>query len=140
MMTVRIATTTIWGDSVDYMEWKTGERNEASVFALQNLVAKAGSGLDTMFTGITLSMLQFDSTKYDLGEPQSEVFYKYVWLVYILGPAVGSILYLVPLLMMRYDRKTKEMVEVELRNRRAQKALEIEAEEEYSVSLNLPIY
>ena len=135
-----IATTTIWGDSVDYMEWKTGERNEASVFALQNLVAKAGSGLDTMFTGITLSMLQFDSTKYDLGEPQSEVFYKYVWLVYILGPAVGSILYLVPLLMMRYDRKTKEMVEVELRKRRAQKALEIEAEEEYGVSLNLPIY
>ena len=60
-----IATTTLWGDSVDYMEWKTGKRNEASVFALQNLVAKAGSGLDTFFTGVTLSMLCFDATKYD---------------------------------------------------------------------------
>ncbi|MBO7156608.1 MAG: MFS transporter [Clostridia bacterium] len=135
-----IATTTIWGDSVDYMEWKTGERNEASVFALQNLVAKAGSGLDTMFTGITLSMLQFDATKYDLGEPQAPVFYKYVWLVYILGPAVGAILYLIPLLMMRYDRKTKLMVEKELRERRAQKALIAQSEEDLVPNLNLPIY
>lgn len=134
-----IATTTLWGDSVDYMEWKTGKRNEASVFALQNLVAKAGSGLDIFFTGLTLSIISFDATKYDLGLPQDENFYKYVWPVYILGPALGSILYLVPLLMIRYSKKQKAQVEKELKERRALAKLG-EIENEFSVTLDLPIY
>ena len=135
-----IATTTLWGDSVDYMEWRTGKRNEASVFALQNLVAKAGSGLDTFFTGLTLSMLSFDATKYDLGLPQDPVFYKYVWPVYIMGPALGSLLYLIPLLMIRYSKAQKAQVEKELKERRAAKAVSEEVSQEFACSLDLPIY
>ena len=134
-----IATTTLWGDSVDYMEWRTGKRNEASVFALQNLVAKAGSGLDTFFTGVTLSMLCFDATKYDLGEPQDPVFYKFVWPIYIMGPALGSVLYLVPLLMMKYSKKQKEMIEQELHIRRAQNSSNVQ-DGDYECVLDYPIY
>ena len=136
-----IATTTLWGDSVDYMEWKTGKRNEASVFALQNLVAKAGSGLDTFFTGLTLSILCFDATKYDLGLPQDPKFYEYVWPVYILGPALGSMLYLVPLLMIKYTKKQKEQVERELKERRAMQACALSrVDSEFECKLDLPIY
>jgi len=136
-----IATTTLWGDSVDYMEWKTGNRNEASVFALQNLVAKAGSGLDTFFTGLTLSILCFDATKYDAGLPQDPTFYKYVWPVYILGPALGSMLYLVPLLMIKYSKKQKEQVEKELKERRERQAgVTASVESEFECKLDLPIY
>lgn len=135
-----IATTTLWGDSIDYMEWKTGKRNEASVFALQNLVAKAGSGLDTFFTGLTLSIICFDASKYDLGLPQDPTFYKWIWPVYIMGPAIGSLLYLVPLLMIRYSKKQKEQVEKELRERRAKVASEGEQTSEFVCNLDLPIY
>ncbi|MBO7177730.1 MAG: MFS transporter, partial [Clostridia bacterium] len=136
-----IATTTLWGDSVDYMEWKTGKRNEASVFALQNLVAKAGSGLDTFFTGLTLSILCFDATKYDLGLPQDPTFYKYVWPVYILGPALGSMLYLVPLLMIKYSKKQKEQVEKDLKERREAQARAVAVgESEFECELDFPIY
>ncbi len=134
-----IATTTLWGDSVDYMEWKTGKRNEASVFALQNLVAKAGSGIDTFFTGLTLTILSFDATKYDLGLPQDPTFYEYVWPVYIMGPALGSILYLIPLLMIKYSKQQKEQVEKELRERRGISQVEEQANE-FACELNLPIY
>ncbi len=135
-----IATTVLWGDSIDYMEWKTGKRNEASVFALQNLVAKAGTGIDTFFTGVTLSLLAFDATKYELGEAQDPLFYKWVWPIYIMGPAIGSILYLVPLLMMKYSQKQKQEVENELHIRRNQKQQEELALEGFNAELNLPIY
>ncbi len=133
-----IATTTLWGDSVDYMEWKTGKRNEASVFALQNLVAKAGSGLDTFFTGLTLSIICFDATKYDLGLPQDPTFYKYVWPAYILGPALGSMLYLIPLLMIKYSKKDKEKVERELKERRAN--VVVTEEQEYVIKLDQGVF
>ncbi len=135
-----IATTTLWGDSVDYMEWKTGKRNEASVFALQNLVAKAGTGIDTFFTGLTLTLLAFDATKYDAGLQQDPRFYKWVWPIYIMGPAIGSILYLVPLLFIRYSQKQKLEVEQELHERRKKVAAQETTSEFGQAELNLPIY
>ena len=40
-----VACTTLWGDSIDYMEWQTGKRNEGMVFAMQNFVAKITKGI-----------------------------------------------------------------------------------------------
>lgn len=135
-----IATTTLWGDSIDYMEWKTGKRNEGSVFALQNLVAKMNGGLQTVFAGITLTLLQFDSTAYEAGLPQSEAFYKWIWPVFILGPALGSAFYLVPILMLKYDEKQKHVVEAELHKRRKDaEAVSLPSEDESAI-LDLPIY
>ncbi len=135
-----IATTTMWGDSIDYMEWKTGKRNEGSVFALQNLVAKMNTGLQTVFAGLTLSLLHFDSTAYDNGLPQSDAFYKWIWPVYILGPAIGSAFYLIPILMLKYDEKQKHVIEAELHKRRAMESGALNDIEDLSGTLNLPIY
>ena len=115
---VGIASTAIWGDSIDYEEWRTGVRNEGAVFSMQNLVGKMGSGLSIFFTGITLKLLDFDATKYDLGLPQSETFNKLIFPVYILAPALGSLLYLIPLLFMKYDVNAKHKLEALLRERR----------------------
>lgn len=135
-----IATTTLWGDSIDYMEWKTGKRNEGSVFALQNLVAKLNTGLQTIFAGLTLTLLSFDSTAYEKGLPQSDAFYKWIWPVYILGPAIGSAFYLIPILMLKYDEKQKHVIEAELHKRRAESeanSADLCTEVE---GLDLPIY
>ena len=88
-----IASTAIWGDSIDYMEWKTGHRSEGSVFALQNLVAKIGTALSTFTTGLTLTIMKFDATKYDQGLPQDPLFYKLIWPFFMLAPALGSVFY-----------------------------------------------
>lgn len=135
-----IATTTMWGDSIDYMEWKTGKRNEGSVFALQNLVAKMTGGLQTVFAGLTLTLLNFDSTAYENGLPQSDAFYKWIWPVYILGPAIGSAFYLIPILMLKYDEKQKHVIEAELHKRRAMESGATNDVEDLSGTLNLPIY
>lgn len=134
-----IASTAIWGDSIDYMEWKTGHRSEGSVFALQNLVAKIGTALSTFTTGLTLTIMKFDATKYDQGLPQDPLFYKLIWPFFMLAPALGSVFYLIPLLMLKYDEKQKAAVEKELFERRHRAELEAEASPDGNV-LDMPIY
>lgn len=114
-----IASTTLWGDSVDFIEWQTGKRNEGIVFSMQNFVAKITSGISTVFAGLTLTLLNFDATKYDAGLPQSDLFYKWVWPIYMLAPAISSVFYLIPLLFIKYNIKDKHEIERKLKARRA---------------------
>lgn len=116
-----IASTSLWCDSIDYMELKTGQRAEAVTFAAQNLIEKAKGGIATMMGGLTLTILKFDATKFDKNLPQSEVFNKWIWFVFILGPALGSILYLIPLLFVDYSEKMRKQTETELAKIRLEK-------------------
>lgn len=50
--------------------------------------------------------------------PLSPLFDKWVWPLFILGPIVGSILNVIPLLFIKYPDSLKAKVEVELKARR----------------------
>lgn len=63
--------------------------------------------------------MKYDAEAYNLGIPPEQIFYDLAWPIYMLGPAVGSILYLVPLLMMKYDDKQRLQIEADLKIRRA---------------------
>lgn len=110
-----VACTTLWGDSIDYMEWKTGQRNEGVVFAMQNFVAKITRGISTFFMSVSLSIIAFDSSRYEAGIPQEASFYKYIWPIFMLGPALGSLLYAIPLLFIKYNLKERNQIEQDLK-------------------------
>lgn len=128
-----IASTTLWADSLDYTEWKTGQRNEGAVFACQNLIAKIGTGMRSLMSGLTMAMLKMNSQYLSEclknGETPvlSAQFIKFSWPIFILGPALGSLFYLVPLLMMKYDKEERETVERELKERHEAAKLNAEA-------------
>lgn len=117
-----VACTTLWGDSIDYMEWKTGQRNEGVVFAMQNFVSKITKGISTFLMSVALTLIAFNAAKYDSGEPQGVLFNKYIWALYMLGPALGSLLYTIPLLFIKYNLKERRQIEHELKARRAAKS------------------
>lgn len=117
-----IATTTLWGDSIDYVEWKTGRRTEGISFSLQNFKNKITGALSTIIAGFVLELLRFDASKYELGRPQSDAFNKWIWPVFMLGPAIGSLLYLLPVLALKYPRSMQLRVEKDLALRREQNA------------------
>ena len=83
--------------------------------------------------------MKFDATKYDQGLPQDPLFYKLIWPFFMLAPALGSVFYLIPLLMLKYDEKQKAAVEKELYARRHRAELEAEASPDGNV-LDMPIY
>ena len=104
-------------DSIDYMEWKTGKRTEGVVSSLQNFVAKLGSALQTFINGAILEALHFNNKLEGItGQPPE--FYKWQWPIFILGPAIGAALYVLPLLL-KYTPAEREQVEMSLREKRA---------------------
>ena len=106
-------------DSVDYVEWKTGQRTEGVTMSARNLTGKLCAGLRRLVIGYCLRFLGYKAENVELGIPQSAHYRKWVWPVYKLGIAGGALLSLIPILLMRYPDSLKRQVESELAERRA---------------------
>lgn len=117
-----IAMTSLFGDSIDYMEWKTGRRAEAITFAAQTFASKIVGAINNGVSTYLLVLLKYSAADYDAGLPLSPEFDKWIWPLFILGPVIGSVLNLIPILFIKYPKSLKEQVERELKERRAQAA------------------
>lgn len=121
-----IAKKSLWCDSIDYVEWKTGKRTEGISFSVQNFLSKLTSGISLYINGMVLNSLGFKEHFGIKGQPAK--FYKYQWPIFILAPAVGMTLFLLTILTINYPKELKEQVERELIERRAAIAASIEKE------------
>ncbi|HQC54436.1 MAG TPA: MFS transporter [Clostridia bacterium] len=121
-----IATTALWSDSVDYTEWKTGQRNEGTVFSMQNFLSKMTGSISSFFSGLTLTLLKFEPEKFvaNPNAPLSAEFTKWAWPLYSLAPIAGSVMNLIPLLMLKYTPEDRARIHEELEKRRAEKKME----------------
>ena len=113
-----IARTALWGDSIDYMEWKTGKRAEAITFAAQTFCDKIANALNTVIAGALLTVLAYDAEAIQEGAPLSDSFNTWIWPLFMLGPAIGAALYIIPLLYIKYPQELKDKVTKELQERR----------------------
>ncbi len=116
-----IAQTSLFNDSIDYIEWKTGMRTEGVTFAMQTLFTKISSGINQGLTGVVLgTMLHYND--YDgnpeIGAAQSAEFQKWIWPLMVLTPAVAALLYIIPLFFVKYTNKQKQLVLSDLEARR----------------------
>ncbi|MDR3344174.1 MAG: MFS transporter [Oscillospiraceae bacterium] len=119
-----IAMRTMIADSVDYVEWKTGERTEGITMSMRNFTSKITGAISRFMQGITLTFLQYNADNVDLKIPQNAHFTKWAWPMRQLGGVFGLCLSLIPLLLLKYPDSLKEKVERELAERRALKAAE----------------
>ena len=106
-------------DSVEYVEWKTGERTEGITMAMRNLMSKLGGAVEKYIQGYCLRFLQFDANFVKQNRPQNAHFQKWVWPMFRLGPVFGLVLSLIPLLLLKYPDSLKAQVEDEMAQRRA---------------------
>lgn len=127
-----IAHRSLISDSIDEVELKTGERTEGISFSMQNFVSKLTSAVSKLIQGYFLKWLGFNPNLTDKAgqtlvgaavikaqDPTSR-FIRYRWHHYMLGPVIGSVLYLVVILFLRDDRKHVKEVEAMLREKRAE--------------------
>ena len=113
-----IARTALWGDSIDYMEWKTGKRAEAITFAAQTFCDKIANALNTVIAGALLTWLAYDAEAIAAGAALSDKFNTWIWPLFMLGPAIGAALYIIPLLFINYPQELKDKVTEELKIKR----------------------
>jgi len=117
-----IAQKAMIADSVDYVEWKTGERTEGVTMSARNLTVKLASAARRFMMGQTLGWLRYDAELVAQGVQQGPIFQQWSWAAYKLGVAGGGLFCLIPLLLMRYPDSLKAQVEGELAERRAMAA------------------
>lgn len=115
-----IAQTSIFCDSIDYMEWKTGKRTEGITFSMQTSFTKISSGITAGLASLALAILGYvavDNADVYVGT-QSAAFDTWIWPLVILTPAIASVLFIIPLLFIRYTKEKREIVEADLQARR----------------------
>jgi len=122
-----IAKTSLWCDSIDFVEWKTGKRTEGISFSMQNFLAKLTSGITMFINGIVLNALGYREQFGLKGQPAR--FYRWQWPIYMLAPVVGAVLFLIPVFTIHYPKSMKMRVENELAERRAALAAAQRADE-----------
>lgn len=121
---IGIAQRALLSDAINLEEYKTGKRTEGVSNSMQNLTNKLTDALKNIFAGIVLAYLGFNKNLGISGQP--EVFYKAQWPLFMLLPALGSVLYLIPFMFINYTKEQREQVEKELE---ARHRAELEKEE-----------
>lgn len=115
---VGIAGRTILCDSVDYAEYKTGKRTEGVCFSAQNFTNKLLDSIKLFVCGRILAALKFDGAlSVDELRAVSPKYFTAQWPIFMLLPALGSLMYLIPFLCIRYSKKDREEVEKYLKER-----------------------
>ena len=55
-----LLTTIFLADTVDYGEWKNGQRSESVIFSLQTFVVKLASAVSALIAGVGLDVIKLD--------------------------------------------------------------------------------
>ena len=105
-----IITYAMIGDTVDYLEWKTGERGEGICFAMQTFISKIGMAVGAFVGVFSYSWAKINPTAANgvYFTPEGE---KTLWAALILVGALSMLLTIIPILFYPItEQKQREMV------------------------------
>lgn len=127
-----VITYALIADSVDYLEWKTGERHEGVCFSFQTFLSKVNAAIATFVFGQILGKSDFMAVNKSLTDIEGrQIFYqqsietqKMLLALVTIVPAVGFLLTIIPMFFNDYTGKTKENAQKELEEARIAKGIE----------------
>ena len=111
------------GDTVDYMEWKTGERNEGVSFSVLTFLGKLTGSVSTSIGTALLPLIGLTFVSVAGGEMETVKGAHtdlWIWALYILVPHMLSLLSVIPYLF--YDLRGEKLAQIrsDLKERRAE--------------------
>ena len=122
----RYCTTALTGDMYDYVEWKTGIRNEGIMSAAMGYVNLIVNQVSTLLSGGLITVLGVKS-KYMGGKlvrQTDPVMLKNIWMLFALLIGVGRMVEAIILLFFKVHGKTREQMMHDLAVSRAAKVLD----------------
>lgn len=111
-----VLTTIFLADSVDYGEWKNGQRNESVIFSLQTFVVKVASAISVLIAGVGIDLIKLDKK----AAVQSSATLMGMRFIMIIIPMIGLIACII-FFIKKYKLDGDRMAEItsELNARRA---------------------
>lgn len=111
-----IMTYAMIGDTVDYLEWKTGERGEGICFAMQTLINKIGMAVGAFIGVMSMSIAGIDAATGKVGNPDA------LWNVLILSGVISMFACAVPMFFYTLTEKRQRELVAEIEARKASSA------------------
>lgn len=114
------------GDSLDYLEWKTGQRVEGFCFSLQSSMTKFNNAFAAITVSTFLLVIGFQQPVVDAAgaavkQAQSAGTLNGIYALVSLLPAIGFALSIIPMVFYNFTGKRKEKILAELDARRREK-------------------
>lgn len=116
------------GDTVDYMEWKTGERNEGVSFSVLTFVGKLTGSVSTSLGTALLPVIGLTFTTNQAGESvtmKGEHTDLFVWALYTCIPYLLGLLSIIPYLFYDLTGKKLDKIRADMKVRREQLSKEV---------------
>lgn len=110
-----IMTYAMIGDTVDYLEWKTGERGEGICFAMQTLINKIGMAVGAFIGVMALSIAKIETDTGYVGDADA------LWNTLILSGAISMFACAVPMFFYTVTEKRQREMVAEIEARKAKK-------------------
>ena len=110
-----IITYAMIGDTVDYLEWKTGERGEGICYAMQTLINKIGMAVGAFIGVISMDIAKINPLDYTVEHPEK------LWAVLIISGAVSMFACAVPMFFYKITEKRQREMVAEIEARKASK-------------------
>ena len=110
-----IITYAMIGDTVDYLEWKTGERGEGICFAMQTLINKIGMAVGAFIGVMSMSIAGIDAATGQVAHPDK------LWNVLILSGVISMFACAVPMFFYTLTENRQRELVAEIEARKAAK-------------------
>lgn len=103
------------GDTVDYMEWKTGERNEGMSFSLLTFISKLTGSLCTGLATAIIPFIGLESVNNEMVLVETAVNTRFwLWGLVTMIPAVLNLISLIPYYFYDLDNKKLSKIHSEI--------------------------
>ncbi len=110
-----IMTYAMIGDTVDYLEWKTGERGEGICFAMQTLINKIGMAVGAFIGVLSIWIAGINTRTYEVDNPDA------LWDVLILSGVISMFACAIPMFFYTVTEKRQREMVAEIAARKAKK-------------------
>lgn len=120
----RYCGTALQGDMYDYVEWKTGIRNEGMMSAAMGYITLITNNISTILSGVIIAAIKYEPlmNSYGVVIPQTDPhMLQAIWTVFTLAPAIGRIGKAITLSFFNVDGKVREEMMEDLAVSRAAK-------------------
>ena len=120
----RYCGTALQGDMYDYVEWKTGIRNEGMMSAAMGYITLITNNISTILSGVIIAAIKYEPLLNSHGVviPQTDPnMLQAIWTVFTLAPAIGRICKAITLSFFNVNGSVKEEMMADLAVSRAAK-------------------
>ncbi|MBQ8182274.1 MAG: MFS transporter [Clostridia bacterium] len=112
-----IITYAMIGDTVDYLEWKTGERGEGICFAMQTLINKIGMAVGAFIGVISFSAAKINAETGFISQAGKDT----LWNMLVLSGVISMFACAVPMFFYTITEKRQAKMVAEIETRKASK-------------------